>query len=268
MQTTHLSFGGYPSFRTLFSGGGVVCLGLVFGGMGRGGELGVGDVVNVNFTAHLNAAYVEKVGLAAVGVGEGDVWNVYSRDVGSEWEWRESGVLAGLMDAGGGVTGVGLAVTNAAGFWGSLDADAMYRTYLYSGGGDMTATYRGMGGVYDVYVYAHGAADGQAPELVLNRVDGGDEGWYDVVVSNPYGEVVSEGVWLGVVSGRLQVVRGESGLRVEVSGEAGATYVVEWSVDLEVWRPLVTLFDAPAVWVVPDFVTSGEVERRFYRLRR
>jgi hypothetical protein len=107
-----------------------------------------------------------------------------------------------------------------------------------------------------------------APVLVLNGVDGRHEGWYDVVVSNPYGDVVSEEVWLGVVSGRLGVVRGGGGLRVQVSGEAGATYVVEWSVDLLVWMPLVTVFDAPAVWVVPDFVTSGEVERRFYRLRR
>jgi sugar lactone lactonase YvrE len=121
-------------------------------------------LLNVNFTAALSPNYRIKVGPAAVGAAPGDFWNVYSRDIDSAFNWRESGQVSNLLWADGSPSLSDLTVTNAAGAWGTDSADPMFQIYLYplsrSGNIQVTLT-KVPPGSYDVYVYAHGQPDGE-----------------------------------------------------------------------------------------------------------
>lgn len=118
-----------------------------------------GQLMDINYTAHLNAAFEVKTGPAAVGVATNDFWNVYSRDVSDDWDWRSSGTVAGLKWTDGTVTPASLTVTNAMGAWYTFSDDAMLESYLYpiSRSGALGSLIENLPPQrYDIYVYAHG----------------------------------------------------------------------------------------------------------------
>jgi hypothetical protein len=120
-------------------------------------------LLNVDFGAHLNPSFTTKRGAAALG-SINDVWNLYSRDVDSMWNWRENGAMADLRWADGSVSAVDLEVTNAAGAWLTDSTDAMLQSYLYplSRSQTMSVTLTEVpSGNYDLYFYAHGQPPGE-----------------------------------------------------------------------------------------------------------
>jgi choice-of-anchor C domain-containing protein len=133
-------------------------------------------LLNVDFCAHLNWSFTNKVGPAAVGHGPNDFWNLYSRDDGSGG-FLPSGSVIDLKWADGTVSPVDLAVANAPGMWFTDSADPMFQSYLYPlGGGDMTVALTELpAGAYDLYFYAHGQPDGEngVVQVTCNGVDYG-----------------------------------------------------------------------------------------------
>jgi choice-of-anchor C domain-containing protein len=119
-------------------------------------------LLNVDFCAHLNWSFTNKVGPAAVGQGPNDFWNLYSRDDGSGG-FLPSGSVIDLKWADGTVSSVDLAVANAPGMWPSGSADPMMQSYLYPfGASEMTVTLADVpAGTYDLYFYAHGEPGGE-----------------------------------------------------------------------------------------------------------
>jgi hypothetical protein len=115
-------------------------------------------LINVDYTAHLNQNFSVKTGPAVVGNSPSDFWNVYSRDVSSEWDWRANGVVDDLKYSDGSSSGAQLAVFNAPGAWYTLDPDPMYQSYLYPFNQDpIVSEFTQLpAGTYDLYVYAHG----------------------------------------------------------------------------------------------------------------
>src|SRR5678815_3630663 len=87
-------------------------------------------LINVDYTAHLNPFLFSKTGTAVVGNNASDYWNVYSRDVTSEWDWRANGVISDLKYSDGTSSGAQLAVFNAMGAWYTSNPDPMYDSYL------------------------------------------------------------------------------------------------------------------------------------------
>lgn len=130
------------------------------------------QVLNVDYTAHLNPAFSTKTGPAAIGAPD-DFWNVYSRDTTNLWEWRAIGTISDLKWADGSSSGASLSVNNAMGAWLSTGTDAMFLSYLYPlGSGPITSTLEGLPShKYDIYVYAHGQPDAENAIISLN-VDG------------------------------------------------------------------------------------------------
>jgi hypothetical protein len=127
-------------------------------------------LVNVDFTAHLNPAFSVKVGLAAVGHASNDFWNVYSRDAGSEYDWRDGGVVTNLVTAERGYSGMDLFLENAPGAWFTESDDAMLQSYLYPFGGNISVELSNVPpGHYDLYVYAHGLTADQNAVIDLRR---------------------------------------------------------------------------------------------------
>jgi hypothetical protein len=105
-----------------------------------------------------------KQGPAAVGESANDYWNVYSRDVTTEFDWRADGQISNLLWADGSASGIDLSVNNAAGAWFSGSTDPMMDSYLYplSRTGNMTVTLTKVPpGSYDLYFYAHGEPPGE-----------------------------------------------------------------------------------------------------------
>src|SRR5438067_13481041 len=90
-----------------------------------------GQLIDINYTAHLNPTFSVKTGPAAIGVAADDYWNVYSRDVSSLTDWRAGGVVSGLKYTDGTATAGSVTVTNAAGAWLTLMDDPMMQSYLY-----------------------------------------------------------------------------------------------------------------------------------------
>lgn len=115
-------------------------------------------VLNVDFGAHLNPYFRTKTGPAAIGLNNNDRWNLYSRD-GAGGQFLNNNQLTNLVWSDGSASTIHLGVTNAAGAWYTLNRDPMFESYLYpiSRVGRIGAQFTGLpGGIYDVYVYAHG----------------------------------------------------------------------------------------------------------------
>lgn len=118
-----------------------------------------GALFNIDFTAHLNPAFSVKTGPAAFGISPYDKWNSYSRDVGSLFDWRDSGAIPNLVWADGTISVASLTVRNANGAWFTLSADPMMKSYLYplSGQPDVYTVVSNLPPQrYNIYVYAHG----------------------------------------------------------------------------------------------------------------
>lgn len=147
--------------------------------------VGDGTLININFGVNADAG--AKVGPAATGDNEADVWNLWSRDLSlNPPTYRASGTIENLQYANGSLSGVKLSVTNAAGAWGTGVPDGMMRTYLYPlSAGDLTVNLdRLEPGRYDVYVYAHGQPASENARVQLldangssERLTGSDANW-------------------------------------------------------------------------------------------
>jgi hypothetical protein len=136
------------------------------------------QLLNVDFCAHLNWSFTNKVGPAAIGQGPNDFWNLYSRDDGNGG-FLPSGSVIDLKWADGTVSPADLVVANAPGMWPIGSADPMMQSYLYPfDGGNMTITLAELpSGAYDLYFYAHGQPDGEngVVQVTCNGVDYGTE---------------------------------------------------------------------------------------------
>jgi hypothetical protein len=128
------------------------------------------DLINIDYTAHLNPFFASKTGPAVVGNTVADQWNVYSRDVSSPFDWRTDGTLSPLLYSDGANSGASLAVFNAPGAWYTLSPEPMYMTYLYPfNGGSITSQFSDIpAGTYDIYVYAHGQPSAENGVLTLS----------------------------------------------------------------------------------------------------
>ena len=82
-----------------------------------------------------------------------------------------------------------------------------------------------------------------SPTLVLNNVNIGNSGAYDLVVTGPYGSVTSSVVNVTVTLPPLVLsmpqIIGNS-MTAELSGPAGSNYVVQISTNLFNWTSVVT----------------------------
>ncbi len=108
------------------------------------------------------------------------------------------------------------------------------------------------------------------PTLLLNNVSAGDDGPYDLVVSNAYGSVTSAVVTLTVDLPPLSAsLAGGRAVRLQFSGAAGANYVLQTATNLAppiTWQPLFTNAAASnGNWTFTDTNTSAAAAR-FYRL--
>ncbi len=114
------------------------------------------DLINIDYTAHLNPNFSVKTGPAAVGLSPADYWNVYSRDVSSAFDWRANGTVQNLKFSDGTDSGANLEVSNAIGAWYTLNSDPMYQSYLYPFNDQpIVSQFTSLPpGTYDVYVYA------------------------------------------------------------------------------------------------------------------
>lgn len=93
-----------------------------------------------------------EVGFAVTGQTGSDFWNFSS-----------GGNVSNLEFANGASSGASLTIANATGAWATGAADPMYNSYLYSqNNGTITVAVNGLGaGIYNIYIYGHGAADNQ-----------------------------------------------------------------------------------------------------------
>lgn len=116
------------------------------------------SLINIDYTAHLNPNFSVKTGPAVIGKSPSDFWNVYSRDVSSESDWRVNGTVDDLKYSDGSSSGAHLAVFNAPGAWYTLNPDPMYQSYLYPFNQNpiLSEFTQLPSGTYDLYVYAHG----------------------------------------------------------------------------------------------------------------
>lgn len=110
-------------------------------------------LVNVDFTAR---DVTEKVGFAAFGTGDRDLWNTYTRRSGPGG-FQGSGTIENLRRSDGVETGVSLTVENAPGAFGNGVSDPMYGSYVYSFDGEpITVQMRRLEpGSYTLYLYGH-----------------------------------------------------------------------------------------------------------------
>ena len=127
------------------------------------------SLLNIDFCAHLNWSFTNKVGPAAVGLGASDFWNLYSRDDGNGG-FLSAGTVSNLKWADGSASPVDLAVSNAPGMWPSGSADPMMQSYLYPlGAGDLAVTLSEIpAGTYDLYFYAHGQPGAENGVIEVN----------------------------------------------------------------------------------------------------
>ena len=111
------------------------------------------NLLNIDFGVGTSS---QKQGYAAIGNSPADFWNLYSRDDGAE-------EVIDLVWSDGRVSSVDLTVVNAPGAWGNESPDPMFGVYLYPFNGEnITVTLEDLpSGSYALYVYAHGALDGE-----------------------------------------------------------------------------------------------------------
>ena len=107
-----------------------------------------GDIINVNFAGE------GKAGRAAVGKGETDFWNRY------HFPWAQQAILEDLTTIGGRNTGAVLQTRTLTGEWGWTGPDPMWSTFSYSETDSGHLRFPNLPpGVYNLYVFAHGAGD-------------------------------------------------------------------------------------------------------------
>ncbi len=115
------------------------------------------QLINIDFGASGGRGYSLKTGLAAIGGATNDFWNFYDRDASSTpGDWRNSGTLVNLKLADGGMTTVGMSVSDAPGAWNDASSDPMYKTFIYPlDGGTNFITFTNLPpGRYDVLAYS------------------------------------------------------------------------------------------------------------------
>ncbi len=108
-----------------------------------------------------------------------------------------------------------------------------------------------------------------SPTLVLNDVNGGNSGAYDLVVSSPYGSVTSSVVNLTVTLPLAlvapQISVGNNLFSFLLSGPAGSNYVLEVSTNLLNWNPVSTSSIPVSGNITVSNAISG-YNNRFYRV--
>jgi hypothetical protein len=108
-------------------------------------------------------------------------------------------------------------------------------------------------------------SNASTPQLLLASVRIADAGSYSVRVSNAGGEVASDPVLLTVVSGRLTAVQVLEGIQITVTGDAGLSYFIQRSSDLEQWESMATVLNVGSRWDYFDPIET-DTSPRFYRL--
>ena len=110
---------------------------------------------------------VAKVGMAAVGKGTSDFWNLY------QGTGQSDATLSNLRYADNSVSSASLRVQSSAPQYEYYNStgDAMYDRYLYCYNTPITLTFNNLStGQYDIYLYGHGGADNQNGNFTLNGV--------------------------------------------------------------------------------------------------
>jgi len=107
------------------------------------------------------------------------------------------------------------------------------------------------------------------PTLVLNNVGFGNAGYYDVVVSGPYGSATSSNVYLSIISAPVvlsapQVAVGNTNFTFILSGPSGSNYVLQVSTNLVNWNPVSTS-TIPVSGAITLSIAITGYSRRFYR---
>ncbi len=117
-------------------------------------SLTVQTIVTLIDVAFTGASVTTKTGFAATGLTTNDFWNTYVIN---------SGALLNLTLANGTSSGIGLTVSDVAGYYGNGSSDPMYDGYLYSAsGGYITVTTTNLiSGPYDFYLYGHGNVESE-----------------------------------------------------------------------------------------------------------
>jgi hypothetical protein len=103
--------------------------------------------------------------------------------------------------------------------------------------------------------------------LVIGSAQTGNAGTYTVRVSNSAGSALSDPAVLKLASGRLSVRITPEGPRLDVAGQNGANYAIEYSPDTKQWTTLGTFLSMPDTWFFTD-PSAGSASQRFYRLRK
>ena len=142
-----------------------VCTSILAGILAIAGwTVGAVNLIDVDFVARTTS----EAGFAATGVTSSDYWNAFPAiQNGSD---TGQGVLVNLEYMNGVSSGVGLAVTNAAGGANNGSSDSMYSTYLYAlGSGPMTVLVTNLpAGTYSFYLYGHGNVANQSSVFQLS----------------------------------------------------------------------------------------------------
>jgi hypothetical protein len=109
-----------------------------------------GTLIDVAFTG---ASVTSKTGFAATGVSSNDFWNTYVI-------YSEALPTLEFVDGTGSEAGLFVANASEAGTNGA--SDPMFGNYLYASAANITLTLTNLtAGVYDVYLYGHGASNNQ-----------------------------------------------------------------------------------------------------------
>ena len=121
------------------------------------------NILNIDFGVGTGS---QKHGPAAIGNSPTDFWNHYSRDT-------SAGEVIDLFWADGSGSAADLTVLNAPGAWGNGSEDPMFGVYLYPDDGEnITVTLKDLpSGSYALYVYAHGALDGENGDIAVRAGD-------------------------------------------------------------------------------------------------
>jgi hypothetical protein len=125
-------------------------------------DAGVGDSVerllNINF-----ASGSVKTGLAATGLTLSDYWNVYSAP------YSYDTTVNNLKWSDNTSSSVGVRVQGAPGGWCNYTGDPMYDSYIYGSASNALVTIQNIpSGTWSMYLYGHGAADGQYSSFIVN----------------------------------------------------------------------------------------------------
>jgi hypothetical protein len=123
-----------------------------------------GDLININFAGE------GRRGTAAIGRGESDFWNRY------HFPWVMRATMEDLKTIEGRPTGALLQTHTLTGEWGWTCPDPMWGTFSYSETDEGALRFPNLpSGVYNLYVFAHGAGDPNPEKAWVNfsrtRVD-------------------------------------------------------------------------------------------------